>query len=256
MKYNSSAKTSSLNKPLLVAHRGFAKNYPENSLSAFSAAIKCGGKYLELDVQLTNDHVPCVIHDETLLRTGGIDKPILDLDWESLEGSAIGEDDRLGGKFPTERLTSLTDFVTFLHKNEDVHAFVEIKEESISRFGCDVVIENVLRELMLVKAQCSIISFDVTVLAKLKEKSNIPIGFVVHAYDDVHHKLANELMPSFIICNYKKIPDEENALWPGEWDWMLYEITDPDIAFKWFVRGVKYIETMEFSTMMTAINEK
>ena len=32
-------------KPFLVAHRGYAGNYPENSLSAFSAAIGCKGKF-------------------------------------------------------------------------------------------------------------------------------------------------------------------------------------------------------------------
>ena len=78
----------------------------------------------------------------------------------------------------------------------------------------------------------------------------------MHAYDDKHHELADELAPDLIICNYTKIPDEDDALWLGEWEWMLYEVTDPEIAFKWASRGVKYIETMAFSEMMTAINEK
>ncbi|MDH3327469.1 MAG: glycerophosphodiester phosphodiesterase family protein [Gammaproteobacteria bacterium] len=243
-------------KPALVAHRGYAKNYPENSLKAFSAAINCGGKYIELDVQLTRDHVPCVIHDEDLLRTGGDEISVLDSDWVDLKSRTIGENIKFGGKFPAERLTSLKDFVSFLHKNKDVTAFVELKEESIHRFGSEIVLNRVLSELSLVQDQCVIISFDHAILTELKKISELPIGFVVHGYDKAHHELASQLQPNFIICNYKKIPDEDNALWHGDWEWMLYEVTDPEIAFKWFSRGVKYIETMAFSEMITAINAK
>jgi len=241
-------------KPLLVAHRGFAEKYPENTLAAFSAAIKCGGKHIELDVQLTRDHVPCVIHDETLNRTGDDEISVLGSDWIELKGRAVGENARLDGKFPSERLTSLKDFVTFLREHEDVHAFVELKEESIDYFGSSVVIERVLNELRLLQAQCTIISFDINVLSELKKVSDISLGFVVHAYDDKHHELARKLQPDIIICNYIKMPDEENALWPGDWEWMLYEVVDPELAFKWCSRGVKYIETMDFSNMMKAVN--
>ncbi len=238
---------------LLVAHRGYAQNFPENTLSAFSAAIKCGGKYLELDVQLTQDHVPCVIHDEDLLRTGNDEISVLDSDWVDLEDRAVGEDGRLGGKFPIERLTSLKDFAIFLHKNQGVHAFVEIKEESVNRFGSEVVLSKVLSELLPIKEQCSIISYDHRLLGEVKKMSDFPIGFVLHAYDEMHRALALALKPDIIICNYTKFPDEDNALWQGNWDWMIYEVTDPEIALKWFNRGVNYIETMAFSEMMTAL---
>jgi len=242
-------------KPELVAHRGYANSYPENSLSAFSAAINYGAKYLELDVQLTSDHVPCVVHDDTLLRTGGVDVSVLESQWSELEGMTIGEEEKFRGKFSAERLTSLKDFVTFLQKNEKVHAFVEIKEESVNSFGNTIVLNAVLEELGPVSSQVSIISFDADVLAEAKKIGNLPIGFVVHGYDDQHHRQAQELLPNIIICNYKKIPDEDNALWSGDWQWMLYEVTDPEIAFKWYARGVKYIETMDFANMMTALKE-
>lgn len=247
---------SDVSKPVLVAHRGYAKNYPENSLRAFSEAINCGGKYIELDVQLTRDKIPCVIHDDNLLRTGGVDISVTGSDWAELTGKAIGENARLGGRFPGERLTSLADFVTFLHKNEGIHAFVELKEESIQLFGNEVVISSVLNKLLPVQHQCSVISFDHSVLSEVRKVSDLPIGFVVHAYDDEHHELASRLAPDLIICNYKKIPDEDDALWPGDWEWMIYEVTDPEVAFKWFSRGVKYSETMDFSSMITAIKSE
>lgn len=52
-----------------VAHRGFSAHCPENTLPAFQAAIDTGAPALELDVRLTRDRVPVVIHDDTLDRT-------------------------------------------------------------------------------------------------------------------------------------------------------------------------------------------
>lgn len=52
------------------AHRGCSMEYPENTLEAFKAASEIEGLIgIELDVQLTKDGVPVVIHDETVDRT-------------------------------------------------------------------------------------------------------------------------------------------------------------------------------------------
>lgn len=57
--------------PKLIAHRGASGESPENTLAAFQKAIELGINYIELDVRLSKDHVPVIIHDETLLRTTG-----------------------------------------------------------------------------------------------------------------------------------------------------------------------------------------
>ena len=54
---------------ILIAHRGFSSNAPENTLAAFDMALTAGFGHIELDVQLTADGVPVVIHDRTLERT-------------------------------------------------------------------------------------------------------------------------------------------------------------------------------------------
>jgi glycerophosphoryl diester phosphodiesterase len=55
--------------PFVVAHRGASSTHPENTLSAFEAAIDLGAPFLELDVRRSRDGVPVVIHDATLERT-------------------------------------------------------------------------------------------------------------------------------------------------------------------------------------------
>lgn len=57
---------------LRLAHRGDWRHGPENSLTAFRAALAipaCDG--LEFDVRLSADGVPVVVHDATLARVHG-----------------------------------------------------------------------------------------------------------------------------------------------------------------------------------------
>lgn len=60
----------SVEHPIRFAHRGSRILWPENTLHAFERAVRDHGyNYLELDVHLSADRVPMVIHDRTLDRT-------------------------------------------------------------------------------------------------------------------------------------------------------------------------------------------
>jgi len=58
-----------LDARLVIAHRGASADAPENTLPAFEAAMQHGADAFELDVRLTADGAPVVIHDDTLDRT-------------------------------------------------------------------------------------------------------------------------------------------------------------------------------------------
>ena len=51
------------------AHRGFSAAYPENTMLSFQKAREAGCHGIELDVHLSADGVPVVIHDEQVDRT-------------------------------------------------------------------------------------------------------------------------------------------------------------------------------------------
>lgn len=242
-----------MNEAKLVAHRGFAAAYPENSILAFRSAIECGCQFLELDVQITRDAKAIVIHDTDLQRTGDKDVSVFDSTWMELKDCSVGEPKRFGKKFENEKLPSLSNFVDLLRDNPDVHAFVEIKEECLQQFGIPLVLKCVCETIKPVEKQCSIISFDADVLFAAKKNSQLPLGYVLHKYDEQHLATLKELAPDIAICNYKKIPDEDGSLFLGNWDWFLYEIVDPAIARKWSNRGVRYIETMEIGPMINAL---
>ena len=54
---------------ITIAHRGAKAHAPENTIASFEKAIEMGVDMIELDVHLSNDLVPMVIHDDTVDRT-------------------------------------------------------------------------------------------------------------------------------------------------------------------------------------------
>jgi glycerophosphoryl diester phosphodiesterase len=54
---------------LVVAHRGASSTTPENTLPAFEEAARAGADVVELDVRLTRDGIPVVLHDPDVSAT-------------------------------------------------------------------------------------------------------------------------------------------------------------------------------------------
>ena len=60
----------------VIAHRGASGHAPENTLPAFEVAVQQGADAFELDVRLSRDGAPMVVHDATLERTTGLAGPV------------------------------------------------------------------------------------------------------------------------------------------------------------------------------------
>ncbi len=91
--------------PTIFAHRGASAHAPENTIAAFQCAVDQGAAAIELDVKLTLDRVPVVIHDPTVDRTttngkGRVNQLPLDQLKELDAGSFFSEQYK-GEKIPT-----------------------------------------------------------------------------------------------------------------------------------------------------------
>jgi len=91
---------------LNIAHRGASGTFPENTLSAFRAAIDAGADMCELDVQLTRDGAVVVIHDETVDRTTDGKGEVAALTLEEIQRLDAGAKFK-GGKVTGERISTL-----------------------------------------------------------------------------------------------------------------------------------------------------
>jgi glycerophosphoryl diester phosphodiesterase len=74
----------------IIAHRGASGYAPENTLAAFELAVAQGADAIELDVRLTADGVPVVIHDPSLERTTGVKTRVGDLTLKQLQQTDAG----------------------------------------------------------------------------------------------------------------------------------------------------------------------
>jgi glycerophosphoryl diester phosphodiesterase len=62
-------KFSELPTPSIIAHRGSSAYAPENTMAAFTLALRQGADGIELDAKLSADGQVVVIHDQTVDRT-------------------------------------------------------------------------------------------------------------------------------------------------------------------------------------------
>jgi glycerophosphoryl diester phosphodiesterase len=81
--------------PVAFAHRGGAREAPENSLTAFRRAVSLGFEYIETDIRATADGVPVVFHDQSLNRVTDRVGRIRDLPFTEVKKARIGNAERV-----------------------------------------------------------------------------------------------------------------------------------------------------------------
>ena len=57
------------NPPRLIGHRGVKNLSPENTLNSICLANKLGLKWVEIDIKISKDLIPILLHDDSLERT-------------------------------------------------------------------------------------------------------------------------------------------------------------------------------------------
>ncbi|MET9910823.1 glycerophosphodiester phosphodiesterase [Streptomyces sp. NPDC006476] len=73
-----------------VAHRGDPYRFRENTIDSLRSALDRGADAVEIDVRLTKDGVPVLLHDETLKRLWEQDRPLLALSAAEVRGLTAG----------------------------------------------------------------------------------------------------------------------------------------------------------------------
>lgn len=236
--------------PQLIAHRGYASRYPENTLPAIDSALRAGARYVEIDIQLSSDHVPMVFHDVDLVRTTGHAGRITELTSAQLSAIFANETERLDGRFARIPIPTLAAVASHLTRWSGVVLFAEIKTESTDAFGIPAVVTAVGKALEPIAERCVIISYSVPVLEAARAAGARDIGLVLTRYDAATRAAAEALAPGYVICNHQKLPPAPEPLWQGPWQWALYEVIEPELAVALHQRGAALIETMAIGDML------
>ncbi len=238
--------------PILVAHRGYSGRYPENTLLAYQAAYQHGARYMELDLQMTEDRVPVLHHDQTLERMAAIDLDVRDIKAKQFKSFRASYPERFEDEFADNRFTTFKAYCKWLNKNEDVTTFVEIKQESINRFGIPVFLDEVYKRILKtqVERQSVIISFNPEVVEYTRRISSMRTGWVLPKWSEETHETLQELKPDFVFCNKNYLPRKDEDIWRGAWQWAIYNLDDVASAIKMANRNIPFLETNQIGTLM------
>ena len=131
-------------------------------------------------------------------------------------------------------------------------AFVEIKRNSLRRFGAEAFVDRVVRDLHLAPQRCVPISFAAEALARARTAGAQRVGWVIEEYSAAVRRAAEALAPQFLFCDYELLP-RRGAPWPGPWEWVVYTVNDPELLPGLAARGVRLIETDAIGEMLGCI---
>jgi glycerophosphoryl diester phosphodiesterase len=178
-----------MQRPFIWAHRGASKIAPENTMAAFSAAVELGADGLELDIHLSRDGIPVVIHDESLERTTDGRGLVADASLEQLQQLDAGgwfSPDFMGESLPT-LAEVLSVFSGKLRLN------LELKE-----FSAGVAVLSLLRQHS--DAEVVISSFDYDLLKGLRSLAEtLPLAVL---FDDGNWQQAVRLANEISACAF------------------------------------------------------
>jgi glycerophosphoryl diester phosphodiesterase len=109
----------------IAAHRGDRATAPENTVPAFEAAVLSGSGFIEVDVQLTADGYPVLIHDRTVDRTTTGTGAVADLTLAEIRTLDAGS--WYAPAFTGVQVPMWGEFLDILVGANDVTALVELK---------------------------------------------------------------------------------------------------------------------------------
>lgn len=105
-----------------MAHRGASAEAPENTLAAFEAAVSAGADLIEMDIRLTADGIPVVLHDPDVGATtdgSGLVHTLSLRDVKRLDAS--------GGRGPRQEIPTLAEALAFIGESSGMGVDLEIK---------------------------------------------------------------------------------------------------------------------------------
>ena len=218
----------------IYAHRGASIEYPENTIAAFNRAIELGAPGIELDVHLSADGHPVVIHDDTVDRTTNGTGRVSDLTLAELQALDAGGGERI----PT--LVETLDVVAGHCKLD-----IEVKAEDAAA----AVLREVARYPGL---EWLISSFHWAALEFVRERDpNAELWVLAGAISDDAIKIARDLNATTLNLQYTTVTEDQVNSVRGDGIGIgVWTVNDPAEAKRLRDIGVVAICTDDPATLM------
>lgn len=186
-----------MTQPFLWAHRGASRRAPENTMAAFAAAYAAGADGLELDIHLSHDNVPVVIHDETLDRTTNGCGPVNRICWSQLQQLDAGR--WFAAEFAGEQVPKLQAVL------ESYSGLLRLNLE-LKEYRAGLAVLDLLRDYP--EAEVVLSSFNYELLLELRALDNNVLLAVLFA--DGNWRLAMRLADQIRACSFHPLASKVN----------------------------------------------
>lgn len=236
--------------PDLIAHRGNADEYPENTLPALRSALDLGARHVEFDVQLSADRQPLLLNDANLKRMTGLDRSVLEMSWQQLAEVRVTEPDRFQNKFTDLGVPTLAQAASLLGTHPAVTAFVEIKRASLRVFGADVVVRKICEVLKPIVRQSVLVSRDLSAVHHVRQVSSYRVGWILSEYSSLSALKSEALVPDYLLCDQELLTQSSAQLWRGPWRWVIHNVASREAAVQLAARGARLVATTSYRKML------
>ncbi|WP_418037904.1 glycerophosphodiester phosphodiesterase [Paenibacillus xylanilyticus] len=174
-----------------VAHRGYPKKYPENTLSSFLKAVELGFTHLELDVHLSQDGIPVVIHDHTVDRMTNGTGRVADYTVSELQSFHIKQD---------EHIPTLEEVLRALKGKIGLN--IELKQMGTCYPQLEEKVLELIKEFSMLD-QVVITSFDFDALERIRQlSSEVRIGLITFGCSKAILDWSVEMGATFLSMHY------------------------------------------------------
>lgn len=237
--------------PVFIAHRGYSSAYPENTLIALDAALQAGAKFVEVDIQLSSDHVPVLYHDRDLTRLSQETGAIHDYTFSQLSEFHVSDTEKFADKYAQNKITSLKIFVDYLKQHPKLNAFIELKRLMIDTFGESLVLEKILPLFEGMENQISFISYNQNILKNIHDNTDYATGIVVDEWRELNKK--QDWVSEWLFCSYEGLPENNEEL-NVKSKIAIFEVGNIGLAKHLLARGITYLETFRIKEMLNAFS--
>ena len=229
--------------PGLVAHRGGGSIAPENTLGSIRLGQSLGYRMHEIDVKLSKDEVPFLLHDAMLDRTTSGKGRSSERTWDELRGFDAGLWHSEG--FRGEKLASFEDAARLLMER-DTLINVEIKPNPGFEARTGEKVAEAAASLWhgaAIPPLLSSFSFEALMAAK-RAAPHLPRGFLVREILSTDWARLDELEAVSVHSDHRAFSLDrlERAHGKGL-RVLLYTINDAELAQRFFDSGVDSIVT-------------
>lgn len=190
----------------VFAHRGAESIAPENTKIAFETALNHGAKAIELDVQLTKDNVPVVVHDFVLKRYNkNATLPVNQYTFDEIQTIDVGS--YFNESFADAVIPSLKSVLESMPDNILIN--IEIKNSPVPHQGIEEKVAELIETHYNIE-NIIVSSFDHGALKRIAHYNpNIKLGFLIHfPLIDVGKYVRSTGLNAVSVHPYKKIVDE------------------------------------------------